>query len=441
MIDYKKLLKSKKYNIAVWGTGYIGLSTLVYFAKQNVRCIGYDLDSSKVEKINNGDLPIKDLKNWFGFNIKKLVKEKKLKATNNFNELIDQKNLAHFVAIPTEKDGKPYFKILFDVLNKILKVKQIKKKYTPIIIIESTLTPGFSEKHLMPFFKKKKIKIGRDLLYSVAPRRDWFVEGTKSLRELDRVFGSTDKKSSRITKSILSIVCKKLHEASSHKVSEMVKSIENAYRHMEITLANQLSLAYPKENMREVLKLVGTKWNIGTFYPGFGTGGYCIPLSSQYVLREVSNKKKLTLLRETIKTDTEINKRIANSLAKRKFKSIGVLGLSYKGNLKVDILSPVKSFINCLLKKRINVRLYDPYYNSDEIKEKLKIKSFKFPNDLIKFDAVVISVDHDKFKKKFRTTKKYLSNCKFILDNMGIWSKFKKPKNIDYKISGQKNWI
>ena len=441
MIDYKKLLKSKKYNIAVWGTGYIGISTLVYFAKQNVRCIGYDIDSSKVEKINKGDMPIKDLKNWFGFNIKKLVREKKLKATNNFKELIDQKNLVHFVAIPTEKDGKPYFKILFDVLNKILKVKQIKKKYIPIIIIESTLTPGFSEKHLMPFFKKKKIKIGRDLLYSVAPRRDWFVEGTKSLRELDRVFGSTDKKSSKITKSILSIVCKKLHEASSHKVSEMVKSIENAYRHMEITLANQLSLAYPKENMREVLKLVGTKWNIGTFYPGFGTGGYCIPLSSQYVLREVSNKKKLTLLRETIKTDTEINKRIANSLIKRKLKSIGVLGLSYKGNLKVDILSPVKSFINCLLKKRINVRLYDPYYNSDEIKKKLGIKSFKFPNDLIKFDAVVISVDHNQFKKKFRITKKYLFNCKFILDNMGIWGKFKKPKNIDYKISGQKNWI
>ncbi len=107
----------------------------------------------------------------------------------------------------------------------------------------------------------------------------------------------------------------------------------------------------------------------------------------------------------------------------------------------MDILSPVKSFINCLLKKRINVRLYDPYYNSDEIKKKLGIKSFKFPNDLIKFDAVVISVDHNQFKKKFRITKKYLFNCKFILDNMGIWGKFKKPKNIDYKISGQKNWI
>ena len=68
------------------------------------------------------------------------------------------------------------------------------------------------------------------------------------------------------TKDILSIVCKKLHAASSYKVSEMVKSVENAYRHMDITLANQLSLAFPKDNIREVLKLVGTKWNLETFF-------------------------------------------------------------------------------------------------------------------------------------------------------------------------------
>ena len=96
---------------------------------------------------------------------------------------------------------------------------------------------------------------------------------------------------------------------------------------MEITLANQLSIAYPKENMREVLKLVGTKWNVGTYHPGFGTGGYCIPLSSQYVLKEIKDKSKLTLLRETIKTDNKINIMIAKSLIKKGFKKIGVLGL------------------------------------------------------------------------------------------------------------------
>ena len=442
MIDYKKLLRSKKYNIAVWGTGYIGLSTLVYFAKQNIKCIGYDIDSSKVDKINKGELPIKDLKNWFGFNIKKLVKEKKLSATNNFNELIDQKNLAHFVAIPTENDGKPYLKILFDVINKILKVKQIKKKYTPIIIIESTLTPGFSEKYLMPFFKKKKIKIGKDLLYSVAPRRDWFVEGTKSLRELDRVFGSTDKKSSKITKSILSIVCKKLHEASSHKVSEMVKSIENAYRHMDITLANQLSLAFPNDNMREVLKLVGTKWNIGTYYPGFGTGGYCIPLSSKYVLENVKNPKKLTLLRETIKTDNKINLLIARSIVKRRLKKVGILGLSYKGNLKVSVLSPVIPFVKELLKNKIKVRLYDPFYSAKEIKKILGINTFKFPKDLKNFDAIIVTTNHTKFNFSSKEIKKYFKNTKYILDANGIWKKYYSILNgKNYHISGDKRWL
>ena len=167
--------------------------------------------------------------------------------------------------------------------------------------------------------------------------------GTKSLVEIDRVFGSTDKSSTKIIKDILQSFVN-LHESSSHRVSEMVKSIENAYRHMEITLANQLSIAYPKEDMREVLKMVGTKWNIGTFYPGFGTGGYCIPLSSQYVVKDLKDKK-INAIKETIKTDNKINLLIAKSLIKRGFKKVGVLGLSYKGDLKVHVLSPVIPFV------------------------------------------------------------------------------------------------
>ena len=232
-----------------------------------------------------------------------------------------------------------------------------------------------------------------------------------------------------------------MHVASTYSVSEMVKSIENAYRHMEITLANQLSLAYKDYNMREVLSLVGTKWNIGTYFPGFGTGGYCIPLSSQYVLREVKDKKKLTLLRETIKTDNEINILIAKSIIRKKFKSVAVLGLSYKGNLKVDVLSPTIPFVEYLHKKKVKVDLFDPFYSKKEIKDKTGLNSLKYPKDLIKYDCIVISVDHDLFKKNFNKTKKYLTNCKFILDNMGAWKNYEIPKNINYKISGEKNWI
>ena len=90
---------------------------------------------------------------------------------------------------------------------------------------------------------------------------------------------------------------------------------------MDITLANQLSLAFPKDNIREVLKLVGTKWNLETFHPGIGAGGYCIPLSSRYILSQVKNTNKLSLLRETIKTDDSMSSSIASSIVKKGFKN------------------------------------------------------------------------------------------------------------------------
>lgn len=442
-MNYKKNLLKNNNKIAVWGTGYIGLSTMMYFAKKGVTSIGFDIDLKKVKQINKGILPIIELQSWFGFKIKPFIKKKKLSATNNLNDLFDKKISTHFIAIPTEKDGKPYFKILFKVLKNIVNIiKNRSRKEKIVVIIESTLTPKFSEKKIIPFFKSKNIFPGKDFIFAVAPRRDWFVEGTKSLENLDRVFGSTDKISSKYVKSILSIVCKKLHEASSHRVSEMVKSIENAYRHVEITLANQLSLAYPKENMREVLKLVGTKWNIGTFYPGFGSGGYCIPLSSQYVLQNVNKSKDLTLLRETIKTDKNINLLIARSLVKKKYKNVGVLGLSYKGNLKVSILSPVIPFVKELKKHKMNVKVFDPYYSKKEIYEILRVKSFRFPQDLKQFDCLILAVDHDIFKKNTNLTFKNLNKVNFILDNNGVWENFKnKLKKYNYHVSGNTGWI
>tara|TARA_X000000368_G_C23054434_1_gene723152 strand:+ start:2725 stop:4053 length:1329 start_codon:yes stop_codon:yes gene_type:complete len=441
-MNYRKLLLSKRKKIAVWGTGYIGLSTMVYFAKKNVKSVGFDVDYKKIKQINSGILPIPELKNWFGFDIKNFSKRKLIHATNDYKDILTDDYLVHFIAIPTEKDGKPYFKILYEVLKRISELKKLSLDRKPLIIIESTLTPQFTEKKIIPFLKKLKIEFGQDILYSVAPRRDWFVEGTKTLDVLDRVFGSSDSKSSIETRNVLSIVCRKLHQASSHKEAEMAKSVENAFRQMDITLANQLSLAYPNENIREVLKLVGTKWNVNTYFPGFGTGGYCIPLSSQYVLNQVKKKSSLTLLRETIKTDKFINLKIARSIASKKYRKVGVLGLSYKGNLKVNILSPVIPFVKELRRKKIKVEVYDPFYSRNEIKDILGTKSFKFPSDLNKFDCIIIATDHNEFKIEKKLLQRYLMTNTFILDFFGIWKKHNLNNNgKKYLISGNKNWL
>ena len=437
-MNYKSLLKSKKYKIAVWGTGYIGLSTMVYFAKKKIKCVGYDVNKEKVKKINSGTLPLEDLRKWFGFDIKGLVKQNYLKATSNYKNLITEDFLVHFIAIPTERDGKPYYRPLMSVLDNISKIKKI-NKHPPIVIVESTLAPKVSDKKIIPHLKRKKLKVGENIFLSIAPRRDWFIEGGKNLENLDRVYGSTDKKSTKITKDVLSIVCKKLHAASTYRVSEMVKSVENAYRHMDITLANQLSLAFPKDNIREVLKLVGTKWNVEAFHPGIGAGGYCIPLSSRYILSQVKNLNKLSLLRETIKTDDGMGKSIANSIAKRGLKKIGVLGLSYKGNLKVSVLSKVIPLVKFLLKKRCKVKLFDPYFSEKEIYDATKVKTFSFPKDLPNFDCLIISVDHKQFKIPKQILEKYLKNCKLIIDHDGAWKKYNLKNN--YHLSGDHGWI
>jgi nucleotide sugar dehydrogenase len=438
-MNYQKLLKSKKFKIAVWGTGYIGLSTMVYFAKKKIKCIGYDIDKNKVRSINSGIIPLKDLEKWFGFDIKKLVKKDYLKATSNFNNLISEEFIVHFIAIPTEKNGKPYYKPLMNVLKSISKIKNSKLNIPPLIIVESTLAPKVSDKKILPFLKKNKFEIGKNILFSVAPRRDWFIEGNKNLENLDRVYGSTDSYSAKATKDVLSIVCKKLHNASSYRVSEMVKSVENAYRHMDITLANQLSVAFPNDNIREVLKLVGTKWNVETFHPGIGSGGYCIPLSSRYVLSQVKDKKKLTLLRETVKTDDKMSLTISNSIIKKKLNKIGVLGLSYKGDLKVSVLSKVIPLVKSLKKKNLSVKLFDPYFTPQEIKKATGAETFKFPNQLTKFDCIIVTVSHKQFRISKNKLKKYLKNCKFIIDHEGAWETYNLGEK--YYLTGDRGWL
>jgi nucleotide sugar dehydrogenase len=438
-MNYKELLKSKKFKIAVWGTGYIGLSTMVYFSKKNIKCVGYDVDKKKVNNINSGVIPLKDLEKWFGFDIKTLVKKNYLKATSNFKDLISKDFIAHFIAVPTEKNGKPYYKPLMNVLNNISKIIDTKINIPPLIIVESTLAPKVSDKKILPFLKRKNFEIGKNILFSVAPRRDWFIEGNKNLENLDRVYGSTDDYSSKATKDVLSIVCKKLHSASSYKVSEMVKSIENAYRHMDITLANQLSVAFPNDNIREVLKLVGTKWNIETFHPGIGSGGYCIPLSSRYVLSQVRDKKKLTLLRETVKTDDKMGLTISNSIVKKKLKRIGILGLSYKGDLKVSVLSKVIPLIKSLKKKKLSVKLFDPYFTKEEIKKATGVETFKFPNQLTKFDCIIVTVNHKQFRILPNYLRRYLNNCKLIIDHEGAWENYNLGEK--YHLTGDRGWL
>ena len=436
----EQLLQGEK-SVGVWGTGYIGYSTMANFAFNGVKCLGTDVIQEKVDIINKGLIPIENFEKWLGFDVKPLAESGLLKATSDWKALLKPEIALHMIAIPTEKDGKPYDAILEDVIRKIATLKPGSQPI--LVIIESTLTPGRTDKVVIPILEKAGLRVGKDILLGVAPRRDWFISPEKSLKNLPRIIGGTTQETTKAMKDALSIICDSLIPAPDHKHAEMIKSIENAYRHAEITLANQLSLAYPEIDMETVLRLVGTKWNIGTYKPSMGCGGYCIPLASQYVLLGAKNPEQLTILKSAIETDSRQPFAVAESIARKGCRKVGILGLSYKGDIKVDILSPTIKIVQGLKEKGVSVKVHDPLYTEQEIKKITGCETFRFPDGLQEFDAVLLVADHQVYR--FTPNSVVLGNlkkCKIVLDNTGVWRDINFSKaHVEYHVAGDKGWL
>ena len=326
------------------------------------------LGTTCFQQINAGKTPMPNMEYWLGFDTKYLVQAGIISATVDYEKVSSPDFEVHMIAIPTEREDKPWDGALQDVMNKIAAYLR-KSRQQSLVIIESTLTPNKTDELIIPIFEKQALHVGKDVLLGVAPRRDWFISPEKNLRTLPRIVGGTTPETTKLMVEVLSIVCDKLIPAPDHRHAEIVKSVENAFRHVEITLANQLSLAYPSLNMVEVLKLVGTKWNLNVYHPSFGSGGYCIPLSSKYVLEGAEKPEYLTIIRETISTDTSLPSMIADWIVDSGFKRVGILGLSYKGDLKVHVLSPTLRMSKRLIGRGVSVKINDPYYTADEIKK------------------------------------------------------------------------
>ncbi|MDA2915358.1 nucleotide sugar dehydrogenase [Nitrospinae bacterium AH_259_B05_G02_I21] len=420
--SYKTLLVQGEAKLGIWGIGYLGYSNMATFASNGVRCIGYDIKTKRVDRINAGEVPIDQMAHWLGFEVKPMMANELIYATKDWTELISPEVIAHLICIPTEREGRPYLAILEDTIHKLCTYREVATARPPLVIIESTLTPNTVEQVVLPIIAEAGLEPGKSLLLGVAPRRDWFTHAGMTLRSLDRVVGGTDPESTRQTVSVLSIVSKKIHTAPDHQHAEIVKSVENAYRHMNITLANQLTLAYPGVNMTEVLRLVGTKWNIEMYHPSFGAGGYCIPVSSQYVLDGASRPECLTLMSQTVEADARMAEIVADSVIRRGSQRVGILGLSYKGGLKVHILSPTLRLVELFKEVGIPVKVEDPFYSTEEIRTILGVETFTMPEGLSEFDTLLIVADHRQYACiPHGRLLENLQSCRLVLDNVGIW--------------------
>ena len=223
---------------------------------------------------------------------------------------------------------------------------------------------------------------------------------------------------------------------------ELVKCAENASRHLQIMLGNQLSLAYPDVDVAEALSLAGTKWNIETVHPSFGTGGYCVPLSSKYLLAGARRQGELSLLEDALDTDLRMRELVAARLRARR--NVAILGLSYRGGVKVATLSPAIAIARHLTSSGVRHAVYDPLYTKEEIAEICDgAASDGFPEELRRADAVLVVADHEEFRSRevqnllFAPRQERL----LVLDSPGLFSDWQWPDGVEYFRAGAANWL
>jgi len=439
------LFKGKR--IAIWGLGYIGFSTMAHFAAKGVKCIGYDINKETVNRINKKELPYDDtMFYWIGFDTSTLVEKGLIQATTNYKDLFKDDVIVHLICVPTEKNGEPWDVPLLDVSNKIIhhfENKKLKQDY--YIIIESTVSPDKADDFIKLFEDAglKQFDNYKSAVYlGAAPRRDWFVSPDKNLKTLPRIIGAMTPFGEDGIENIYKIICDKVIPAHGIKEAALVKSVENALRQLNITFANELALAYPNIDIREVLRLASTKWNIPYYHPSIGSGGYCLPLAPKYVLRGAKYPEMIELLSKSIESNDIHPWIISQEIIESGFKKVGIMGLSYTKNLKVDILSPSKKIANDLREAGLDVKVNDPFYNDKEIKKLTGCETFNYPCDLNQFDVILVVNDHEQYKQvDKRKLFKKLNKVKFIMDNVGLWEEYKDYFTVNYKVIGERNWL
>jgi len=418
---------------------------MAYYARYGIKCVGYDILPETARSINAGRVAMPGLGQWLGFSTEPLVKNGLMHATSDVKEILEDPTVkVHFVSIPTERNGRPWDGALQDVSKKISGKKV--ENGPDLVIVESTLSPRQCDNVLVSTLSRTGRKIPREFQIAVAPRRDWFDNPGLNVHTIPRVVGGVDEESRKAAEEVLGIICSKLVPVSDHRIAELVKSTENSFRALNIAFANALSRAYPNVDTVELINAAATKWNYVAHYPGLGTGGYCIPLAPEYLLEGSGTKGEHTdffsLINRVNRSQTKFVGELINKSSSEG--SVGILGLSYKRNLKVHVLSPSITLAETLKNAGKRVRIQDPYYSTEEVEKIAGVGSFGYPEDLKDFDSLVVSVPHLEYTET--PVPALLDSIRpgtFILDAEGAWESYRDffpQKNIDYRKIGDAGW-
>lgn len=388
-------IANNEQKLAVIGLGYVGLPIALEFAKK-VSVIGFDINQERVDMMNNNIDPSKELEasEFEGADIK---------FTANIEDL--KEATFYIVAVPTPIDehNLPDLKPLLGASGTVGKVL----KKGDYVVFESTVYPGCTEEDCVPVLEQESgLKFNEDFKVGYSPERINPGDKEHTLTKIVKVAaGSCAESADQIARVYEMIIEAGVHRASSIKVAEAAKIIENTQRDVNIALMNELSMIFSKIgiNTYEVLEAAGTKWNFLKFFPGL-VGGHCIgvdPYYLTYKARELGYHSKIInsgralndsmgpyLARQTVKKLISSGKDIVQS-------RVLVMGATFKENVSDIRNSKVASVIDELKSFGLNVEVHDPYASSDEINHEYGFQLV--PEVTGKYDAAIVAVNHSEY--------------------------------------------
>lgn len=367
----QKKIEHRNVIVGVVGLGYVGLPLAVEKAKAGFKTIGFDIQSEKVELVNEGHNYIGDV---VDSDLEKLVSDGMLSATTDFSFVKDVDFIAICVPTPLDEHQQPDISY---VKNSTIEIAKYMTKGT-MVVLESTTYPGTTEELIKPLLEEGSgLKCGEDFYLGFSPER--VDPGNKEFKTKNtpKVVGAIGKDATEVISAMYRAVLEgDVYEVSSPAVAEMEKILENTYRNINIGLVNELAILCEKMNISlwEVIDAAKTKpYGFQAFYPGPGLGGHCIPLDPYYLSWKA---REFGFHTSMIESSMIINDKMPEYCVERAMRILNdhkkalngakvlVLGVAYKQDIDDYMESPAIPVIDLLKENGAAVEFYDPYIKS-----------------------------------------------------------------------------
>lgn len=424
------LLKHKK--VSVWGLGYLGYTAMLKLQDNGFDVLAYDLNPRQLKLYEKNNYPAQEQAlAWSRTGYVPKLDFEKIKVTRSPSDLFGKDVALHIIATPENHRMKgtesvaSAFAAIFS--------RYLKKGRPVLILFTSAFIPGHIERYFITPLKDRGFCCPRDYGVAAAFRMDWSIERFVADKDIVPVAGCCERSVS-LARSFLAYLKVPFVEFDTLREAEIYANSCNAMQAMAVDFARQLAVGYPNVNMKKVSDELFKNIRFDGCDLNMGTGGAQFAFAINQLVEGSGNPGSLTLLKEFQDINISSVLDYAEYIIRQSYKSVSIMGLTYKGNQKDLTLSPALTLANYLIKNGVRVSVHDPFLNKKEFARLLKgAQSVDFPAGVFSSEVLIIASDHSLYKyvsqERFDGLKK---KTRLIIDNYGIWQGLSFPKSIRY---------